>query len=105
MMGILLMGPPLMGPHTPISEERNPYKEVYTEMWVEPEAAAYAPPPPAKKPRKSTTEKPKVKEIIDERTRGTARGVRDAPAPTPALHGALLGRGRARDPVLGGPCS
>lgn len=51
-------------------EERNPYKEVYTEMWVEPEAAAYAPPPPAKKPRKSTTEKPKVKEIIDERTRG-----------------------------------
>lgn len=27
-------------------------------------------PPPAKKPRKSTTEKPKVKEIIDERTRG-----------------------------------
>ncbi|XP_023566882.1 DNA (cytosine-5)-methyltransferase 3A [Octodon degus] len=30
---------------------------------------AYAPPPPAKKPRKSTTEKPKVKEIIDERTR------------------------------------
>ncbi|KAH0512338.1 DNA (cytosine-5)-methyltransferase 3A [Microtus ochrogaster] len=34
----------------------------------EPEAAAYAPLPPAKKPRKSTTEKPKVK-IIDERTR------------------------------------
>ncbi|CAJ0937843.1 unnamed protein product [Ranitomeya imitator] len=32
------------------------------------QAAAYAPPPPAKKPRKST-EKPKVKEIIDERTR------------------------------------
>lgn len=54
-----------------LTEERNPYKEVYTEMWVEPEAAAYAPPPPAKKPRKSTTEKPKVKEIIDERTRGT----------------------------------
>ncbi|XP_027559084.1 DNA (cytosine-5)-methyltransferase 3A, partial [Neopelma chrysocephalum] len=54
----------------PPREERNPYKEVYTEMWVEPEAAAYAPPPPAKKPRKSTTqEKPKVKEIIDERTR------------------------------------
>uniref|UniRef100_A0ACB8G8J4 DNA (Cytosine-5)-methyltransferase 3A n=1 Tax=Sphaerodactylus townsendi TaxID=933632 RepID=A0ACB8G8J4_9SAUR len=52
----------------PPEEERNPYKEVYTEMWVEPEAAAYAPPPPAKKPRKST-EKPKVKEIIDERTR------------------------------------
>uniref|UniRef100_A0A673GQD9 DNA (cytosine-5-)-methyltransferase n=1 Tax=Sinocyclocheilus rhinocerous TaxID=307959 RepID=A0A673GQD9_9TELE len=43
--------------------------EVYPEMWVEPEAAAYTP-PPAKKPRKSTaTEKPKVKDIIDERTR------------------------------------
>lgn len=54
----------------PPEEEKNPYKEVYTDMWVEPEAAAYAPPPPAKKPRKSTTEKPKVKEIIDERTRG-----------------------------------
>ncbi|XP_028581153.2 DNA (cytosine-5)-methyltransferase 3A isoform X2 [Podarcis muralis] len=53
----------------PPEEERNPYKEVYTEMWVEPETAAYAPPPPAKKPRKSTAEKPKVKEIIDERTR------------------------------------
>lgn len=53
----------------PPEEERNPYKEVYTEMWVEPEAAAYAPPPPAKKPRKSTAEKPKIKEIIDERTR------------------------------------
>ncbi|XP_069089738.1 DNA (cytosine-5)-methyltransferase 3A isoform X1 [Pleurodeles waltl] len=52
----------------PPEEERDPYKEVYTEIWVEPEAAAYAPPPPAKKPRKST-EKPKVKEIIDERTR------------------------------------
>ncbi|KAG8544147.1 hypothetical protein GDO81_023011, partial [Engystomops pustulosus] len=51
-----------------VLQERNPYKEVYTEIWVEPEAAAYAPPPPAKKPRKST-EKPKVKEIIDERTR------------------------------------
>ncbi|MGH0142326.1 UNVERIFIED_CONTAM: hypothetical protein FKN15_039939 [Acipenser sinensis] len=49
-------------------EERNPYKEVYTDMWVEPEAAAYTPPPPAKKPRKST-EKPKIKEIIDEGTR------------------------------------
>ncbi|XP_049628877.1 DNA (cytosine-5)-methyltransferase 3A-like [Suncus etruscus] len=53
----------------PPEEEKNPYKEVYTDMWGEPEAAAYAPPPPAKKPRKSTTEKPKVKEIIDERTR------------------------------------
>lgn len=54
----------------PLTEERNPYKEVYPEMWVEPEAAAYAP-PPAKRPRKSTgTEKPKVKDIVDERTRG-----------------------------------
>lgn len=52
------------------TEERNPYKEVYPEMWVEPEAAAYTPPPPAKKPRKSTAEKPKVKDIVDERTRG-----------------------------------
>ncbi|KAL4822246.1 hypothetical protein H8958_001986 [Nasalis larvatus] len=50
-------------------EEKNPYKEVYTDMWVESEAAAHAPPPPAKKPRKSTTEKLKVKEIIDERPR------------------------------------
>lgn len=67
------------------AEERNPYKEVYTEMWVEPEAAAYAPPPPAKKPRKSTTEKPKVKEIIDERTRGTAAPPR---TPFPTAQGA-----------------
>ncbi|XP_020776185.1 DNA (cytosine-5)-methyltransferase 3A isoform X1 [Boleophthalmus pectinirostris] len=51
----------------PPEEERNPYKEVYQEMWVEPEAA-YTPPPP-KKPRKSSTEKPKAKDIIDERTR------------------------------------
>nr|XP_020463587.1 DNA (cytosine-5)-methyltransferase 3A isoform X3 [Monopterus albus] len=52
----------------PPEEERSPYKEVYPEIWVEPEAAAYTP-PPAKKPRKSTAEKPKVKDIIDERTR------------------------------------
>ncbi|CAG5866702.1 unnamed protein product [Menidia menidia] len=52
----------------PPEEERNPYKKVYPEIWVEPEAAAYTP-PPAKKPRKSTAEKPKVKDIIDERTR------------------------------------
>lgn len=72
MMGFV-EGTPLTPPGP--AEERNPYKEVYTEMWVEPEAAAYAPPPPAKKPRKSTTqEKPKVKEIIDERTRGIHRG-------------------------------
>lgn len=85
------MGP---GGGTPLTipgpaEERNPYKEVYTEMWVEPEAAAYAPPPPAKKPRKSTTqEKPKVKEIIDERTRGTG-GLGMSPRPP------LLSRGVA----------
>ncbi|XP_051941487.1 DNA (cytosine-5)-methyltransferase 3A-like isoform X3 [Hippocampus zosterae] len=57
----------------PPEEERNPYKEVYPEMWVEPEAASYTPPPPApppaKKPRKSTQEKPRVKDIIDEGTR------------------------------------
>ncbi|KAM6960941.1 DNA (cytosine-5)-methyltransferase 3A [Aplochiton taeniatus] len=52
----------------PPEEERNPYKEVYPEMWVEPEAAAYTP-PPSKRPRKSTSDKPKVKEIIDEGTR------------------------------------
>ncbi|KAM6913131.1 DNA (cytosine-5)-methyltransferase 3A isoform 3-T3 [Xenentodon cancila] len=52
----------------PPEEERNPYKEVYPEIWVEPEAAAYTP-PPAKKPRKNTAEKPKVKDIVDERTR------------------------------------
>ncbi|XP_074547555.1 DNA (cytosine-5)-methyltransferase 3A-like isoform X4 [Halichoeres trimaculatus] len=52
----------------PPEEERNPYKQVYPEMWAEPEAAAYEP-PPAKKPRKSTAEKPKVKDIVDERTR------------------------------------
>ncbi|XP_027856937.1 DNA (cytosine-5)-methyltransferase 3A isoform X2 [Xiphophorus couchianus] len=50
----------------PPEDKRN--SEVYPEMWVEPEAAAYTP-PPAKKPRKSTVEKPKVKDIIDERTR------------------------------------
>ncbi|XP_066563050.1 DNA (cytosine-5)-methyltransferase 3A isoform X4 [Amia ocellicauda] len=53
----------------PPEDERDPYKEVYTDMWVEPEAAAYTLPPPAKKPRKSTAEKPKIKEIIDEGTR------------------------------------
>ncbi|KAM9777567.1 DNA (cytosine-5)-methyltransferase 3A [Neosynchiropus ocellatus] len=52
----------------PAEEEQNPYKEVYPEMWAEPETAAYSP-PPAKKPRKSTVEKLKVKDIIDERTR------------------------------------
>ncbi|XP_061899134.1 DNA (cytosine-5)-methyltransferase 3A isoform X1 [Entelurus aequoreus] len=52
----------------PPEEERDPYKEVYTEMWAEPEAAAYTP-PPAKKPRKSVLEKPKNKDVVDERTR------------------------------------
>ncbi|XP_029316284.1 LOW QUALITY PROTEIN: DNA (cytosine-5)-methyltransferase 3A [Cottoperca gobio] len=65
MTGFLPTGPKALEPP---EEERNPYKEVYPEMWVEPEAAAYTP-PPAKKPRKSTAEKLKVKEIIDERTR------------------------------------
>uniref|UniRef100_A0A9J8A9K4 DNA (cytosine-5-)-methyltransferase n=2 Tax=Cyprinus carpio TaxID=7962 RepID=A0A9J8A9K4_CYPCA len=66
-----MTGFPPTGPKglEPPEEERIPYKEVYPEMWAEPEAAAYTP-PPAKRPRKSTaTEKPKVKDIIDERTR------------------------------------
>ncbi|XP_049322933.1 DNA (cytosine-5)-methyltransferase 3A isoform X3 [Astyanax mexicanus] len=50
----------------PPPAERSPYTEVYPEMWVEPEAAAYTAP---KKPRKSSIEKPKIKEIIDEGTR------------------------------------
>uniref|UniRef100_UPI0037E722F4 DNA (cytosine-5)-methyltransferase 3A isoform X2 n=1 Tax=Semicossyphus pulcher TaxID=241346 RepID=UPI0037E722F4 len=65
MTGFLPTGPKALEPP---EEERNPYKQVYPEMWVEPEAAAYTP-PPAKKPRKSTAEKPKVKDVIDERTR------------------------------------
>lgn len=63
--GFLPLGPKCLDPP---EEERNPYKEVYTESWLEPEAASFPPPPPAKKPRRST-EKLKVKEIIDERTR------------------------------------
>ncbi|XP_067879939.1 DNA (cytosine-5)-methyltransferase 3A isoform X4 [Heterodontus francisci] len=63
--GFLPLGPKGLEPP---EEERNPYKEVYTESWVEPEAAAYPLPPPAKKARRST-EKLKVKEIIDEQTR------------------------------------
>ncbi|XP_041667947.1 DNA (cytosine-5)-methyltransferase 3A-like isoform X2 [Cheilinus undulatus] len=65
MTGFLPTGPKALEPP---EEERNPYKQVYPEMWAEPEAAAYTP-PPAKKPRKSTAEKPKVKDIVDERTR------------------------------------
>ncbi|XP_048840817.1 DNA (cytosine-5)-methyltransferase 3A-like isoform X1 [Brienomyrus brachyistius] len=64
MSGFLPTGPKGLEPP---QEERN--TEVYHEMWVEPEAASYTPPPPAKKPRKSTTEKPKIKEIVDEGTR------------------------------------
>uniref|UniRef100_A0A8C9YKE5 DNA (cytosine-5-)-methyltransferase n=1 Tax=Sander lucioperca TaxID=283035 RepID=A0A8C9YKE5_SANLU len=41
--------------------------EVYPEMWAEPEAA-YTP-PPAKKPRKNSAEKAKIREVIDEGTR------------------------------------
>lgn len=48
--------------------EQNPYKEVYPEMWSEPEAA-YTP-PPAKKTRKNAAEKAKLREVIDEGTRG-----------------------------------
>lgn len=48
--------------------EQNSYKEVYPEMWAEPEAA-YTP-PPAKKPRKNAVEKAKIREVIDEGTRG-----------------------------------
>lgn len=53
------------------TEEQNPYKEVYPEMWAEPEAA-YTP-PPAKKPRKNSAEKAKIREVIDEGTRGKTR--------------------------------
>ncbi|XP_069742625.1 DNA (cytosine-5)-methyltransferase 3A isoform X9 [Narcine bancroftii] len=63
--GFLPLGPKSLDPP---EEERDPYKEVYTESWMEPEATAYPPPPPAKKARRST-EKLKVKEIVDERTR------------------------------------
>ncbi|XP_038656029.1 DNA (cytosine-5)-methyltransferase 3A isoform X9 [Scyliorhinus canicula] len=63
--GFLPLGPKGLEPP---EEERNPYKEVYTESWAEPEASVYPPPPPAKKARRNT-EKLKVKEIIDEQTR------------------------------------
>uniref|UniRef100_A0A8D3E3R2 DNA (cytosine-5-)-methyltransferase n=1 Tax=Scophthalmus maximus TaxID=52904 RepID=A0A8D3E3R2_SCOMX len=65
MTGFLPNGPQSLEPP---EEEQNPYKEVYPEMWAEPEAA-YTP-PPAKKPRKnSTQEKAKIREVIDEGTR------------------------------------
>ncbi|XP_069571559.1 DNA (cytosine-5)-methyltransferase 3A-like isoform X7 [Brachyistius frenatus] len=64
MTGFLPAGPQSLDPP---EEEQNPYKEVYPEMWAEPEAA-YTP-PPAKKPRKNTVEKAKIREVIDEGTR------------------------------------
>lgn len=68
--------------------EQNPYKEVYPEMWSEPEAA-YTP-PPAKKPRKNAAEKAKIREVIDEGTRGgnTLSGFRDL-EPTSSLPAVL----------------
>uniref|UniRef100_A0A674AAH7 DNA (cytosine-5-)-methyltransferase n=1 Tax=Salmo trutta TaxID=8032 RepID=A0A674AAH7_SALTR len=59
MTGFLPSGP---------QKERHPYKDVYPEMWVEPEEA-YTPPPPTKRPRKNVAEKPKIREVIDEGTR------------------------------------
>uniref|UniRef100_A0A669D903 DNA (cytosine-5-)-methyltransferase n=1 Tax=Oreochromis niloticus TaxID=8128 RepID=A0A669D903_ORENI len=64
MTGFLPAGPQSLDPP---EEEQNPYKEVYPEMWGEPEAA-YTP-PPAKKPRKNSQEKAKIREVIDEGTR------------------------------------
>lgn len=52
------------------TEEQNQFKEGYLEMMPEPEAA-YTP-PPAKKPRKNSAEKAKIREVIDEGTRGKA---------------------------------
>lgn len=68
--------------------EQNPYKEVYPEMWSEPEAA-YTP-PPAKKPRKNAAEKAKIREVIDEGTRGgnTLSAFRDL-EPTASLRAVL----------------
>ncbi|XP_041815194.1 DNA (cytosine-5)-methyltransferase 3A-like isoform X7 [Chelmon rostratus] len=64
MTGFLPSGPQSLDPP---EGEQNPYKEVYPEMWAEPEAA-YTP-PPAKKPRKNAAEKAKIREVIDEGTR------------------------------------
>ncbi|CAG12940.1 unnamed protein product, partial [Tetraodon nigroviridis] len=64
MTGFLPTGPQALDPP---EGEQNPYKEVYPEMWSEPEAA-YTP-PPAKKPRKNAAEKAKIREVIDEGTR------------------------------------
>ncbi|XP_044232448.1 DNA (cytosine-5)-methyltransferase 3A-like isoform X7 [Thunnus albacares] len=68
MTGFLPNGPQSLDPREGIhTEEQNSYKEVYSEMWAEPEAA-YTP-PPAKKPRKNSAEKAKIREVIDEGTR------------------------------------
>lgn len=64
MTGFLPSGPQSLDPP---EGEKNTYKEVYPEMWAEPEAA-YTP-PPAKKPRKNAAEKAKIREVIDEGTR------------------------------------
>ncbi|XP_035534005.1 DNA (cytosine-5)-methyltransferase 3A-like isoform X7 [Morone saxatilis] len=64
MTGFLPNGPQSLDPP---EGEQNQYKEVYPEMWAEPEAA-YTP-PPAKKPRKNAAEKAKIREVIDEGTR------------------------------------
>ncbi|KAM4601132.1 DNA (cytosine-5)-methyltransferase 3A-like isoform 8-T9 [Polymixia lowei] len=64
MTGFLPSGPQGLDPP---EEEQNPYKGVYPDMWAEPEAA-YTP-PPAKKPRKNSADKVKIRELIDEGTR------------------------------------
>ncbi|XP_042246254.1 DNA (cytosine-5)-methyltransferase 3A-like isoform X6 [Thunnus thynnus] len=68
MTGFLPNGPQSLDPREGIhTEEQNSYKEAFSEMWAEPEAA-YTP-PPAKKPRKNSAEKAKIREVIDEGTR------------------------------------
>ncbi|XP_014884258.1 DNA (cytosine-5)-methyltransferase 3A-like isoform X6 [Poecilia latipinna] len=64
MTGFLPNGPQSLDPP---EEEQNQFKEGYLEMMPEPEAA-YTP-PPAKKPRKNSAEKAKIREVIDEGTR------------------------------------
>ncbi|XP_053192625.1 DNA (cytosine-5)-methyltransferase 3A-like isoform X3 [Scomber japonicus] len=67
MTGFLPKGPQSLDPREGIHTEEQNYKEMYPEMWTEPEAA-YTP-PPAKKPRKNSAEKAKIREVIDEGTR------------------------------------
>ncbi|XP_038128271.1 DNA (cytosine-5)-methyltransferase 3A-like isoform X4 [Cyprinodon tularosa] len=62
MTGFLPNGPQSLDPP---EEEQNQFKEGYLEMMPE---AAYTP-PPAKKPRKNSAEKAKIREVIDEGTR------------------------------------